>query len=59
MVQRTMFAALLVASVAACSTAPIKQVASLPQAQGWVDAAQLPAGADAPDGLVSNAEGGN
>jgi hypothetical protein len=56
--QRAMFASLLVAAVAACSTAPV-QTAALPQEQGWVDSAQLPAGADAPDGLVSNADGGN
>ena len=57
--QRAMFASLLVAAVAACSTAPVTQTAALPQAQGWVDSAQVPVGADAPNGLESNAEGGN
>ena len=57
--QRAVFATLLVAAVAACSTAPGTQLAALPQGQGFVDAAQIPAGADAPDAIISNADAGN
>jgi hypothetical protein len=54
-VQRAVFATLVAASVAACSTIPGEQTASLPVASHpWVDASTLPAGSAHGDVFVSN-----
>lgn len=57
--QRAVFATLLVAAVAACSTAPGTQVAALPQGSGWIDSAQVPVGADTANEMISNSGRGN
>jgi hypothetical protein len=60
-VQRTVVAALLVATVAACSTAPGTQTASYYgfSAGNWVDAAMVPPGADTSNLMISNSGEGN
>lgn len=54
-VQRAVFATLVAASVAACSTTPGEQTASLAGASHpWVDASMLPAGSAHGAVFVSN-----
>jgi len=54
-VQHAVFATLVAASVAACSTVPGEQTAALPSTHPWVDAATQPAGAShRGDVFVSN-----